>query len=182
MSSMTIDAPNELLWYVAHTYSGYENKVKVNLEKAVENNGLQDLVREITVPVEEVEEIKNGKRHLVSHKIYPGYVLVRMIMTDESWSVVRNTRGVTGFVGPGSKPIPLTEEEVAGMLSGGHLQKSKLSFDVGDTVKILSGLLEEFSGAIESIDMLHKKVRVVVSMFGRNTPIELEFDQIAHDK
>jgi len=172
----------ELLWYVAHTYSGYENKVKANLEKAVDNNNMHDLIQEITVPVEDVEEIKNGKRRQVSHKLYPGYVLVRMIMTDQAWSVVRNTRGVTGFVGPGSKPIPLTDEEVAGMLGGGHLAKSKIDFSVGETVRILSGPLESFTGMIDEIDDLRMKVRVSVSMFGRNTPIELAFDQIEHEK
>ena len=109
---------NGLQWYVAHTYSGYENKVKANLEKAVENNGMQDLIKEIRVPVEEVVEIKNGKRRTVQRKVFPGYVLVQMIMTDETWYVVRNTRGVTGFVGPGSKPIPLTQEEVETMGDG----------------------------------------------------------------
>ena len=106
---------NGLQWYVAHTYSGYENKVKANLEKAVENNGMQDLIKEIRVPVEEVVEIKNGKRRTIQRKVFPGYVLVQMVMTDESWYVVRNTRGVTGFVGPGSKPVPLSEEEVETM-------------------------------------------------------------------
>ncbi|MEG0766147.1 MAG: transcription termination/antitermination NusG family protein, partial [Clostridia bacterium] len=112
---------NDILqWYVAHTYSGYENKVKVNLEKAVENNGMQELITEVRVPVEEVDEIKNGKRRTVQRKIFPGYVLVHMIMTDESWYLVRNTRGVTGFVGPGSKPIPLTDEEVEKMGANGR--------------------------------------------------------------
>ena len=172
----------ELLWYVAHTYSGYENKVKANLEKAVENNNLHDLIRDITVPVEEVEEIKGGKRRVVPHKIYPGYVLVRMVMTDQAWSVVRNTRGVTGFVGQGTKPIPLTDTEVAAMLGGGHLAKSKIDFSIGDVVKILSGPLESFNGTIDEIDNLRMKMRVSVSMFGRSTPIELTFDQVAHEK
>ncbi|MDR2658160.1 MAG: transcription termination/antitermination protein NusG [Oscillospiraceae bacterium] len=167
-----------LEWYVVHTYSGYENKVKVNLEKTVENNGLQDLVHEVIVPVEEIEEIKNGKRRMVSHKLYPGYVLVHMIMTDESWYIVRNTRGVTGFVGPGSKPIPLTDDEVANMLGGGHLSSIMVDAAVGENVRILSGPLENFTGLVEAIDEVRMKVRVKVSMFGRDTPIELEYDQI----
>ncbi|MDR1262919.1 MAG: transcription termination/antitermination protein NusG [Oscillospiraceae bacterium] len=167
-----------LEWYVVHTYSGYENKVKVNLEKTVENNGLQDLIHEVIVPVEEVEEIKNGKRRMVSHKLYPGYVLVHMIMTDESWYIVRNTRGVTGFVGPGSKPIPLTDDEVENMLGGGHLSSIMVDASVGENVRILSGPLENFTGLVEAIDEVRMKVRVKVSMFGRDTPIELEYDQI----
>jgi transcriptional antiterminator NusG len=167
-----------LEWYVAHTYSGYENKVKANLEKAVENNGMQDLIQEVVVPVEEIEEIKNGKRRSVSHKLYPGYVLVHMIMTDESWYVVRNTRGVTGFVGPGSRPIPLTDEEVENMVGGGHLASIMVDVSVGENVRILSGPLENFTGVVEEIDNLRMKVRVKVSMFGRDTPIELDYDQI----
>lgn len=172
------DQEKALEWYVAHTYSGYENKVKANLEKAVENNGMQDLIQEIVVPVEDVEEIKNGKRRTVSHKLYPGYVLVKMIMTDESWYVVRNTRGVTGFVGPGSKPIALTEDEVQNMVGGGHIPSTKLDMDVGETVRILAGPLENFTGTVEDVDQVRLKVRVCVSMFGRNTPVELEYDQI----
>ncbi|MDR1570748.1 MAG: transcription termination/antitermination protein NusG [Oscillospiraceae bacterium] len=167
-----------LEWYVAHTYSGYENKVKANLEKAVENNSMQHLIQEIVVPVEEVDEIKNGKRRRVLHKLYPGYVLVRMLMTDESWYLVRNTRGVTGFVGPGSKPIALTEAEVQNMVGGGHLVPARIDFDVGEIVRILSGPLENFTGTVEEVDQARLKVRVCVSMFGRNTPVELEYDQI----
>ncbi|MDR1598595.1 MAG: transcription termination/antitermination protein NusG [Oscillospiraceae bacterium] len=175
---MAQTAEGLLEWYVAHTYSGYENKVKANLEKAVENNGLQNLIHEIVVPVEDVEEIKSGKRRKVAHKLYPGYVLVRMIMNDVSWYIVRNTRGVTGFVGPGSKPIPLTDEEVAGMVGGGHLSSVMLDASMGDEVRILSGPLENFNGLVEAIDSSRMKVRVKVSMFGRDTPIELEYDQI----
>ncbi|GHU70885.1 transcription termination/antitermination protein NusG [Clostridia bacterium] len=169
---------NILEWYVAHTYSGYENKVKANLEKAVENNGMQDLIHDVVVPVEEVDEVKNGKRRTVAHKLYPGYVLVHMIMTDESWYIVRNTRGVTGFVGPGSKPIPLTEEEVANMVGGGHLASIMVNVSLGENVRILSGPLENFTGVVEDIDSVRMKVRVKVSMFGRDTPIELEYDQV----
>ncbi len=163
-------------WYVVHTYSGYENKVKTDLEKAVENNGMMDLVQETRVPMEDVVEIKNGKRRIVPRKVFPGYVLVKMIMTDETWYVVRNTRGVTGFVGPGSKPIPLTEEEVTRMLSGGSTVKVDL--EVGDQVKILSGPLEDFIGVIEAVDTVQQKLRVAVEMFGRNTPVDVEFFQV----
>lgn len=163
-------------WYVVHTYSGYENKVKTNLEKAVENNGMTDLIQEIKVPVEEVVEIKNGKRRTVSRKIFPGYVIIKMVMTGESWYLVRNTRGVTGFVGPGSHPIPLTEAEIANM--GVDRQPVKLDIAVGEEVKILSGPLESFTGKVEDIDTIRHKIRVTVSMFGRETPVELEYDQV----
>ncbi len=167
-------------WYVAHTYSGYENKVKANLEKAVENNGMQDLIAEVRVPVEEVVEIKNGKRRTVQRKIFPGYVLVRMIITDESWYVVRNTRGVTGFVGPGSKPIALTDEEVESMGMGSR--SMRLDIALGEDVRILSGPLEDFVGRVDEIDTLHQTVRVMVTMFGRETPVELEFSQVKREK
>ena len=170
----------EPCWYVVHTYSGYENKVKDTLEKSVENNGMQDLIKEIRVPVEEVVEIKNGKRRTVQRKVFPGYVLVQMIMTDETWYVVRNTRGVTGFVGPGSKPIPLTEEEVETM--GMECRSMRIDIALGEEVRILSGPLEDFVGRVEEIDTLHQTVRVVVSMFGRETPVELEFSQIKREK
>ncbi len=163
-------------WYVVHTYSGYENKVKTDLEKAVENNGMMDLVQETRVPMEDVVEIKNGKRRVVPRKVFPGYVLVKMIMTDETWYIVRNTRGVTGFVGPGSKPIPLTEEEVERMLSGGSTVKVDL--EVGEQVKILSGPLEDFIGTIEEVDTVAQKLRVSVEMFGRSTPVDVEFFQV----
>lgn len=171
---------NGLQWYVAHTYSGYENKVKANLEKAVENNGMQDLITEVRVPVEEVIEIKNGKRRTVQRKVFPGYVLVRMVMTDESWYVVRNTRGVTGFVGPGSKPIPLTDEEVETM--GMECRSMRVDIALGEEVRILTGPLEDFVGRVDEIDTLHQTVRVMVSMFGRETPVELEFSQVKREK
>jgi len=163
-------------WYVVHTYSGYENKVKTNLEKSVENNGMQDLIQEIKIPVEDVVEIKNGKRRVVHRKIYPGYVMIRMRMTDEAWYIVRNTRGVTGFVGPGSRPIPLTELEIAA--SGMNREPVQIDLAVGENVRVLSGPLENFEGVIEDIDTIRQKVKVVVSMFGRETPIELEYDQV----
>ncbi|HHU78940.1 MAG: transcription termination/antitermination protein NusG [Caldicoprobacterales bacterium] len=163
-------------WYVIHTYSGYENKVKANIEKIVENRNLQDLIFEIKVPMEEQLEEKDGRRRAVMRKIYPGYVMVKMIMTDESWYVIRNTRGVTGFVGPGSKPIPLTDDEVRAM--GVEFIPVKLDAEVGDNVRVISGPLENFIGSIEEIYPEKQKVRVLVSMFGRDTPVELEYHQI----
>ena len=163
-------------WYVIHTYSGYENKVKANIEKIVENRNLQDLIFEIKVPMEEQLEEKDGRRRAVMRKIYPGYVMVKMIMTDESWYVIRNTRGVTGFVGPGSKPIPLTDDEVRAM--GVEFIPVNLDAEVGDNVRVISGPLENFIGSIEEIYPEKQKVRVLVSMFGRDTPVELEYHQI----
>lgn len=161
-------------WYVVHTYSGYENKVAGNLEKMVENRRLQDLIQEIRVPTEKVTEYKDDKKREVERKIFPGYVLVKMIMDDDSWYVVRNIRGVTGFVGPASKPIPLTEEEVAAL--GVEKKEIEVRFAVGDSVRVTSGPLEGFIGTVEMIDADKNKVRVVVSMFGRETPAELELD------
>jgi transcriptional antiterminator NusG len=163
-------------WYVIHTYSGYENKVKANLEKTVENRGLQDLIFEIKVPMEEQIEEKNGKRKAVMRKIFPGYVMVKMIMTDESWYVIRNTRGVTGFVGPGSKPIPLSDDEVRSM--GVENIPIQLDAEIGDNVRVTVGPLENFIGSIEEIYPDKQKVKVLVSMFGRDTPVELEYNQI----
>ena len=163
-------------WYVVHTYSGYENKVKANLEKAVENNSLQDLIHEIIVPVEEAVEVKGGKRKIVQRKIYPGYVMVKMVMTDNSWYIVRNTRGVTGFVGPGSRPIPLTQAEIDAM--GMENRAVYIDIGVGEEVRVLSGPLENFTGKVEHIDTLRQKIRVMVEMFGRETPVELEYDQV----
>ena len=175
---MSEDRPGTLEWYVVHTYSGYENKVKDNLEKAVENNGMQNLIQEVVVPTEEVVEIRNGKKVTTQHKTFPGYVLVRMIITNESWYVVRNTRGVTGFVGPESKPIPLTAEELDRML---NCAPNKLEFKiaVGEEVRILSGPLENFTGVVEEIDAMRQKLRVKVKMFlGREMQIEVDLDQV----
>ena len=163
-------------WYVVHTYSGYENKVKANLEKSVENNeGLQSLIQEISIPVEEVVEIRNGKRHTIQRKIFPGYVLVKMIMNNETWYIVRNTRGVTGFVGPGSHPVPLKENEIEFMLN-----RAAVSVDiaVGEDVRVLSGPLVDHVGKVTDIDTISKKIFVTVSMFGRDVPVELEYDQV----
>lgn len=167
----------EAYWYVVHTYSGYENKVKANLEKIVENNPhLQDYIIDIVVPMEEQIEIKDGKKKATLKKVFPGYVLVKMIINDESWYVVRNTRGVTGFVGPGSKPVPLSEDEIRAM--GVEQVETVVDYEIGDSVRVIEGPLESFIGTVEEISMDRKKVRVLVSMFGRETPVELEFTQI----
>lgn len=169
---------NEPCWYVVHTYSGYENKVKDTLEKSVENNeAMQKLIFDVRVPVEDVIEIKNGKRVKSQRKVYPGYVLVHMIETSESWYVVRNTRGVTGFVGPDSKPVALTEAEVEMMLNP---QPNGVEYDIaiGDTVDILSGSMENQQGVVEDIDAMRGKIKVSVQMFGRATPAELDLAQV----
>lgn len=163
-------------WYVVHTYSGYENKVKVNLEKTVDNRGLQDLILEVKVPMEKAIEIKNGKRKDVDRKLFPGYVLVKMVLTDETWYVVRNTRGVTGFVGPGSKPIPLTNDEIRFM--GVENVPVRIDIEVGQSVRVTNGPLESFIGVVEEIFPEQQKLRVVISMFGRDTPVELDFVQV----
>ena len=164
-------------WYVVHTFSGYENKVATNLEKIVENRMLHDWIHEVRVPTETVTEVKDGKKREVERTIYPSYVFVKMVMTDDSWFVVRNTRGCTGFVGPGGKPLPLSEEEVLAM--GIEKREIEINYEVGDTVTIIDGPLENFSGIVDEIDMEKTKVRVTISMFGRETPVELELDQVA---
>ena len=164
-------------WYVVHTYSGYENRVKDNLEKAAENNRMQHLIQEVAVPTEEVAEIKNGKRVITQHKTFPGYVLVKMIITSESWYVVRNTRGVTGFVGPESKPIPLSEAEVE-MMMNSRPQAEATNLVVGEEVRILSGPLENFTGVVEALDVVRGKLQVKVKMFlGREMQVEIDLDQ-----
>lgn len=163
-------------WYVVHTYSGYENKVKATIEKSVENRNLQDLVVDIQVPMEEVVEEKDGKQKVVSKKKFPGYVLVKMLMSDESWYVIRNTRGVTGFVGPGSKPVPLTDEEVESM---GIMEiPEDIDLEVGESVKIISGPLREFVALVQEISLEKHKIKASVDMFGRETLAELDFNQI----
>ena len=166
----------EAKWYVVHTYSGYENKVKEDLEKTVENRNLQDMIQEVKYPTEEVIEIKDGKRKSVQRKVFPGYVMVKMVMNDNTWYVVRNTRGVTGFVGPGSKPIPLTDEEVTAM--GVEYIPIELDITVGENVRVISGPLENFIGTVEALDPERQKVKLVVSMFGRDTPVELDYIQV----
>ncbi|MBE6758384.1 MAG: transcription termination/antitermination protein NusG [Ruminococcaceae bacterium] len=162
-------------WYVVHTFSGYENKVATNLETIVENRKLQDWIHEIRVPTELVSETKDGKTREVERKVFPGYVLVKMVMTDESWYVVRNVRGCTGFVGPNGKPVPLTEQEVAAL--GVERHEVEIDYQVGDTVRITDGPLENFSGVVDAIDLEKRKVQVTISMFGRETSVELEPNQ-----
>ncbi len=166
---------DEAKWYVVHTFSGYENKVATNLETIVENRHLQDWIHEIRIPTETVVEVTDNKRKEVERKLFPGYVLVKMVMTDDSWFVVRNTRGCTGFVGPNGKPTPLTEEEVLAL--GVEKREIQIDYAVGDMVQIIDGPLENFSGKVEEIDTEKNRVRVTVSMFGRETPVELELDQ-----
>ena len=163
-------------WYVVHTYSGYENKVKANIEKTIENRKLQDQIFEVTVPMQDVIEIKNGARKQVQKKQFPGYVLINMIMNDSTWYVVRNTRGVTGFVGPGSKPIPLSDKEVVAM--GVERIPIVLDIEEGEIVRVVSGPLENFEGVVEKIDPERQKVKLSVEMFGRKTPVELDFIQV----
>ena len=163
-------------WYVVHTYSGYENTVKATIEKYVENRGLQDLIHEISIPLETVTEITDNGPKEVERKVFPGYVLVKMVMTDECWHIVRNIRGVTGFLGSGNKPIPLSESDIAAL--GVEKRETVVGYEVGDSVKITDGALESFLGTVEEIDLDRSKVRVVVSMFGRETPVELELDQV----
>ena len=165
----------EAKWYVVHTYSGYENKVASNLMTTVENRNLQDMILEVKVPTETVTEIKDDKTKEVERKLYPGYVFVKMIYTDETWYVVRNIRGCTGFVGPSSKPVPLTEAEVYRM--GVETRVVEVSYKVGDSVRIIDGPLEDFIGVVEELNVEKEYVRVIVSMFGRETPVELELSQ-----
>ncbi len=167
-------------WYVVHTYSGYENKVKRALEKRIESMDMRDKIFQIKVPTMEETEIKNGARHTVQRKVYPGYVLVEMTMTDESWYVVRNTQGVTSFVGSGNKPTPLDEQEldVINKQMEAEAPKVKTSFHVGEAVKIIDGPFSEFTGTIDTIDAAKTKVNVLVSFFGRETPLSLDFLQV----
>ncbi len=166
----------EAKWYIVHTYSGYENKVASNLEKTVENRGLRDLIQETFVPMETVTEIKDNQKREVERKVFPGYVLVKMILTDDTWYVVRNIRGCTGFVGPSSKPSPLTAEEVKRL--GVEKNTIEVNYGVGDRVVIIDGPLEDNVGTVEELDTANDYVRVNVMMFGRNTPVELDLSQV----
>ena len=164
-------------WYVVHTYSGYENSVAANILKAAENRKMQDLIQEVNIPMETVKEITDSGEKTVERKVFPGYVLVKMIMTDDTWHLIRNIRGVTGFVGTANnEPIPLTEEEVLAL--GMERREIVVCYNVGDQVKITDGPLSSFLGTVEEIDAEKNKVCVVVSMFGRETPVELELDQV----
>ncbi|MBT2658723.1 MULTISPECIES: transcription termination/antitermination protein NusG [Bacillaceae] len=170
-------------WYVVHTYSGYENKVKANLEKRVESMGMADKIFRVVVPEEEETEIKNGKKKVVKRKVFPGYVLVELVMTDDSWYVVRNTPGVTGFVGSagsGSKPTPLLPEEVVVLLKRMGVEEKRIDVDyeIGETVRVKEGPFANFTGSVEEMDKDRSKLKVLVNMFGRDTPVELDFTQI----
>ena len=163
-------------WYVVHTYSGHENKVKVNIEKLVESRGMQDQILDVVVPTEDRVEIKNGQRKIKTKKMFPGYVLVKMIVTNKSWYLVRNTQGVTGFVGHGSNPVPLTLEEVRRM----GIEKIYIDLDIhiGDTIKVINGPFENFMGSVLEVNPEKQTLRAKVSMFGRDTPVELDYAQV----
>jgi len=163
-------------WYVVHTYSGYENKVKANIEKIIDNRGMHDLIQQVVVPVQDSTEIKNGHKKSVQRKIYPGYVLLKMIMNDDTWYVVRNTRGVTSFVGPGSKPVPLTDEEV--IVMGIELPDFELDFSPDDTVRIITGPFEGSIGNVKEINRQKKTVTIRLSIFGRETHVELDYHML----
>ncbi len=172
--------PKEPAWYVVHCYSGSENKVKRNLEQRIESMGMKDKIFEVIVPTEEEIEIKDGKRRTVERRIFPGYILVRMIMDEDSWHVVRNTPGVTSFVGMGNKPTPLRPEEVAQILKRmeSETPRIKITFNTGERVRIIDGPFRDFTGKVAEIDMNRAKVRVLVNFFGRETPVELDFLQV----
>lgn len=165
-------------WYVAHTYSGYEKNVATNLEKIRENRGMEDRILDIQIPTEIVTEMKDDQPREVERKLFPSYVFINMVMDDETWYVVRNTRGVTGFVGPGSKPVPLSDEEVEALKLGTVKKEVEINFSVGDSVSITSGPFEGFIGEVTAIDAENLLVTVNVSMFGRDTPVELALSQI----
>jgi len=173
---MSQEEKPELKWYVVHTYSGYENKVKTDLEKTIKNREMEEYFGEIVVPMEEQVEIKDGKRKVNLKKVFPGYVLIKMIVTEESWYIVRNTRGVTSFVGAGTEPTPLTDEEIRNM--GFEVAPVNVDYDINDNVQIVNGALEGFVGVVQEINKEKGKVKVLVSMFGRETPVDLEFAQV----
>ena len=165
-------------WYVVHTYSGYENKVKANIDKTIENRHLEDQILEVRVPMQEVVELKNGVQKASQKKMFPGYVLIHMIMNDDTWYVVRNTRGVTGFVGPGSKPVPLTEEEMRPL--GIHSESVQIDFAEGDSVVVIGGVWKDTVGVIQSINDNKQSATINVDLFGRETPVEISFTEIKH--
>lgn len=167
---------SEANWYVVHTYSGYENKVKANIEKTIENRHLEDQILEVRVPMQDVVEMRNGAKKQVSKKLFPGYVLLNMVMNDDTWYVVRNTRGVTGFVGPGSKPVPLTEEEMLPL--GISNENVVIDFAVGDSVVVIGGVWKDTVGMIQSINENKQCVTINVDLFGRETPVEISFTEI----
>ena len=166
----------EANWYVVHTYSGYENKVKANIEKTIENRGLQDEILEVRVPMEDVVEVKNGAKKVSQKKLFPGYVMINMVMNDDTWYVVRNTRGVTGFVGPGSKPVPLTEAEMKPL----GIKKNQVSVDFaeGDMIVVLAGAWKDTVGAVQKMDYQKGTATINVELFGRETPVEISFEEV----
>ena len=166
----------EAKWYVAHTYSGYENKVMADLEKTIENRHLEEEILEVRVPMQEVVEMKNGAKKTVQKKLFPGYVLVNMVMNDDTWYVVRNTRGVTGFVGPGSKPVPLTEAEMKPL--GIRTENVSIDFAEGDTIVVVAGAWKDTVGAVQKIDYNKQTVTINVELFGRDTPVEISFAEV----
>jgi transcriptional antiterminator NusG len=167
-------------WYVIHTYSGYENKVKTNLEKRVESMNVGDKIFHVLVPMEDVIEVKDGQKKMVKRKIFPGYVLVEMVLTDDSWYVVRNTPGVTGFVGTGSKPIPLLKEEINNILKHMGLEdaRPKETYNIGESIRVITGPFKNFTGTVEEIYPDKAKLKVLVTMFGRETPVEVDYSQV----
>ena len=166
----------EANWYVVHTYSGYENKVKANIEKTIENRGLQEEILEVRVPMEDVVEVKNGTKKVSQKKLFPGYVMIHMVMNDDTWYVVRNTRGVTGFVGPGSKPVPLTEAEMKPL----GIQKDQISVDFaeGDMIVVVAGAWKDTVGAVQKMDHQRGTATINVELFGRETPVEISFEEV----
>ena len=167
---------SEANWYVVHTYSGYENKVKTNIEQSIENRKLQDQILEVSVPTQEVVELKNGVRKVSEKKLFPGYVLINMVMNDDTWYVVRNTRGVTGFVGPGSKPVPLTDMEMKPL--GIKTENVEVDFAEGDTVTVIGGVWKDTVGVIQSMNHSKQIVTINVELFGRETPVEISFADV----
>ncbi len=172
------DTEKEACWYVVHTYSGYENKVKANICKTIENRHLEEVILEVRVPVLDVVELKNGAKKNVQKKLFPGYVLINMVMNDETWYVVRNTRGVTGFVGPGSKPVPLTEDEMK-TLGIKPDQDVVVSFKEGDTIAVTAGVWKDTVGVVQRMDFSKQTATILVEMFGRETPVEISFAEIS---
>ena len=167
---------SEAKWYVVHTYSGYENKVKANIDKTIENRHLEDQILEVRVPMQDVVELKNGVQKATQKKMFPGYVLIHMFMNDDTWYVVRNTRGVTGFVGPGSKPVPLTDAEMAGL--GIKQETVVVDYEIGDTIQVISGAWADTVGIIQTMNMQKQSLTINVELFGRETPVELSFAEV----
>ena len=175
MQCEKVDYMSEARWYVVHTYSGYENKVKANIDKTIENRHLEDQILEVRVPMQDVVEVKNGVQKATQKKMFPGYVLIHMIMNDDTWYVVRNTRGVTGFVGPGSKPVPLTDVEMASL---GIREEVVMDYEIGDTIQVVAGAWADTVGVIQSMNMQRQSLTINVELFGRETPVEISFAEV----